>query len=258
MANGGIVGPINTPSSTGASGVWRAEEVFDSSKNGKWPKLVTSGLVMAVDPWLTNSYPGSGTSWYDLSSTGNTYTSANLPTFAAGPPASFTFNGSSNLFIAPEASALNTNTPSVEVWVKTANTNQNGFWFEKGQVNTQYSLFQESTNIVWRTYIGASYTNLTVAATTYLSTTVWKHVVATYDGANKYIYINGVQVGSIAQTGSVATNANGSSIGVYGGYNGSRGYYYNGSLAELRVYNKALSAAEVLLNFNSTRSRYGV
>lgn len=258
MDNGGILGPANRPTTLLASGIWRMEETHDSVKNTIWPTLVTNGLVLALNANATNSYPGSGTTWTDLSSSAASYTSSSLPTFSSTSPKSFTFNGSSNLFIASEVAALNSNTPTVEVWVKTNNTNQNGFWFEKGQVNGQYSLFQEGTNIVWRTLAGGSSTSLTVSATTHLSTTAWKHVIGTYDGANKYIYVNGVQVATVAQTGTITVNANGSSIGVYGGSNGSRGYYYNGSLSEIRIYNRALSAAEVLRNFNSTRSVYGV
>jgi hypothetical protein len=48
------------------------------------------------------------------------------------------------------------------------------------------------------------------------------------------------------------------SIGVYGGYAGSRGYYYNGDIAIVRVYNKALSASEVLFNYNALKGRFGL
>jgi hypothetical protein len=48
------------------------------------------------------------------------------------------------------------------------------------------------------------------------------------------------------------------SIGVYGGYSGSRGYYYDGSLSICRVYGRALTAAEITQNFNAIRGRYGV
>ena len=59
-------------------------------------------------------------------------------------------------------------------------------------------------------------------------------------------------------SGTIATNANGSSIGVYGGYNGARSYYFNGTIGSVKVYNRALSATEIAQNFDSHRSRYGV
>jgi hypothetical protein len=48
------------------------------------------------------------------------------------------------------------------------------------------------------------------------------------------------------------------SIGVYGGFNGTRGYYYNGNIAIVKVYNRELTAAEVLQNYNVERSRFGL
>jgi hypothetical protein len=46
------------------------------------------------------------------------------------------------------------------------------------------------------------------------------------------------------------------SIGVYGGYTGGRGYYYNGNLSVCRVYNRVLTAQEIQQNFNALKGRY--
>lgn len=168
----------------------------------------------------------------------------------------FSFNGSSDYMIFPENSNLNTQTPTVEVWVKTNATTQNGFWFEKGNVNTQYALFQEGANITWRhtTNVGS----LTAPAASYMNTSQYAQVVGTYTAGDRRIYVNGVQVASDSLNYSLPTNANGASIGVYGGYNGSRGYYYNGNIAIVKVYNRTLTASEVLQNFNALRGRFGI
>jgi hypothetical protein len=183
----------------------------------------------------------------------NTITATSLTYNSSG---TFSFNGSSNFVIFPENSAFNTQTPTVEVWVKTNATTQNGFWFEKGQVNTQYALFQESTSITWRhtTNVGS----LTAPAASYINTSQYAQVVGTYTAGDRRLYVNGVQVAADALNYTLPTNANGCSIGVYGGFNGSRGYYYNGDIAIVKVYNRALSAAEVQQNFNSLRSRFGL
>jgi hypothetical protein len=217
-------------------------------------KTINSGLVLSLDAGNIKSYVGSGTTWNDLSRNGSTGTLSNI---TYNSPGNFSFNGSTSTIIFPENSILNTQTPTVEVWVKTNNLNQNGFWFEKGQVNTQYSLFQEGTVIQWRMNIGGV-TNLSTTTATYMSTSQWAHVVGTYTSGTRRLYINGVLVNSDGQTGTIATNTNGSSIGVYGGFNGSRGYYYNGSLAICNVYNRALSPNEVLKNYNTNRRRFGL
>lgn len=184
----------------------------------------------------------------------------NTPSFTSGSLGSFSFNGTNQIIISPENSALNTQTPTVEVWAKVNAVTQSGFFFEKGTVNTQYSLFLESTNsfIYWRT-MGLSVQDTYVNATGILSTSSWAHIVATCGGGTKVIYVNGVPVAtSTGVTGTIDTNANGISIGAYGGYNGGRGYYYNGEIGIVKVYNRALSAAEVKQNFNALRGRYGV
>lgn len=183
----------------------------------------------------------------------------NTPSFSPGGLGSFSFNGTNQIIISPENSALNTQTPTVEVWIKTNVLSQNGFFFEKGQVNTQYSLFTDTTNnIRWRQNIGGTLYDMTATTSTYLSTSSWAHIVGTYTSGNRRLYINGNLVNSDSQTGTIATNTNGISIGAYGGYNGGRGYYYNGEIGMVRVYDRVLSAAEVKQNFNAGRGRYGV
>jgi len=220
------------------------------------PRIVTDGLVLCLDAGNTKSYPGSGSTWTDLSGKGNVGELVNSPTYNSSNLGYFQFVTDDYARI-PNNTDLNTQTPSVEVWVKTNNTNQNGFWFEKGTVNTQYSLFQEGTGIQWRQNIGGV-TNLTTTTATYMNTTSWYQVVGTYTSGARRLYINGTLVNSDAQSGTIATNSGGMSIGVYGGYSGGRGYYYNGNLSICRVYNRVLTASEIQQNFNALRSRFGI
>ena len=221
------------------------------------PRIVTDGLVLCLDAGNTKSYSGTGTSWTDLSGNGNTGTLTNGPTYNSSNLGFFQFV--TNDFAAiPNNVALDTQTPTVEVWVKTNETTQNGFWFEKGTVNSQYSLFQSGGNILWRMIIGGSIRNLTTTTATYMNTSNWYQVVGTYTSGTRRLYINGVLVNFDTQTGTIETNSGGMSIGVYGGFNGSRGYYYNGNLSSCKVYNRALTAEEIQQNFNATRGRYGI
>lgn len=218
------------------------------------PDMIQDGLVLSLDASDRNSYPGSGTTWRDIS--GNNITgSLSGPTFNASNVGNFGFDGNDSI-IMEENSALNTQTPSVEVWVK-GNTFQNGFWFEKGQVNTQYSLFQEAERIAWRQKF-VNYTTLYTTTADYISATNWAQIVGTYVSGARRLYINGTLVNSDTQTGSIETNTNGMSIGVYGGFNGSRGYYYNGNIAIVRVYNRALLPTEIFQNYNATKTRFGL
>ena len=221
------------------------------------PSVVATGLVLCVDAGNPRSYSGSGTVWNDATTSGFNYTLTNSPTYTSGTSGFFTFDGVNEYATASNNTALDTQTPTVEVWVRTNATNQNGFWFEKGQVNTQYALFQEGVNITWRQYFTTlpGINSLTATTATYMNTSNWYQVVGTFTTGSRILYINGVQVNSDSQAGTIATNTGGQWIGVYGG---AAGYFYNGSLSICRVYNRVLTAAEVLQNFNASRGRYGV
>ena len=215
--------------------------------------IVTNGLVLCVDAGNPRSYSGSGTQWNDATSSGFNFTLTNGPVYSSSNLGSFTFDGVNDFASASDNTALNTQTPTVEVWVKTNATTQNGFWFEKGSVNTQYALFQEGGSITWRltTNVGS----LTATTASFMSTSNWAQVVGTYTSGDRRIYVNGVQVASDALAYTIPTNSSGMFIGAYGT---GTGYFYNGALSICRVYNRVLSAAEVLQNFNAARGRYGV
>ena len=220
------------------------------------PRIVTNGLVLCLDAGSRKSYPGSGTVWNELSNNMSAEL-VNSPTFNSQKNGFFQFVTDDYARI-PNSTTLDTQTPSVEVWIKTNETSQTGFWFEKGTVNTQYSLFQEGTNIQWRQHYGAGYSNLSTNTATYINTSSWYQIVGTFASGRRRLYINGNLVNSDAQTGTISTNSGGMSIGVFGGYSGARGYYYNGSLAVCRVYNKELTPAEILQNYNATKGRFNL
>jgi hypothetical protein len=216
------------------------------------PNKNTSGLVFCFDAANIKSYPGSGSVVSNIISkvAGETI---NNPTFSTDGFFSFATN---TIMRFPEDSSLNTQTVSVEVFLRTNNLNQNGFWFEKGNVNTQYALFQQGGNILWRANTGSVVNLVSLVTANFLNTADWFHIVATFVSGNQYMYINGNQVGSGTIIGTLATNTNGMSVGVYGGFNGSRSYYYDGDIAVVRVYNRVLNADEVKQNFNALKGRF--
>ena len=81
----------------------------------------------------------------------------------------------------------------------------------------------------------------------------WMHWVGLFDGTNMRFYRNGVLKNSVAATGTLASNSLAATVGQY---NGS--YRMNGQVSVVKIYNKALTAAEVQQNFNALRGRYGI
>jgi hypothetical protein len=220
------------------------------------PQIITNGLIFYFDAKNIKSYSRSGTTCIDLLGSSTTGETVNSPTFNTNGYFSFVTD---DYIRFTNSTVLDVQNFTIEVWVKTNSTNQNGFWFEKGTVNTQYSLFQEGNSIICRVHTGVNYINaISIATASYMNTSSWYQVVFTFTSGSQVCYVNSAQAGTGTTSGTLATNSGGMSIGAYGGYTGGSGYYYNGDLAIAKVYNRVLSQVEVQQNFNATRSRFGV
>lgn len=73
----------------------------------------------------------------------------------------------------------------------------------------------------------------------------WSHVVGTWDGANMRVYVNGVLVNTTARTAALLTSTNPLSIGADWQSNMQVSEFFDGSMEDLRLYNRALSANEI-------------
>lgn len=225
------------------------------------PTIVTNGLVLHLDAGNIASYPGTGTTWFDISgNSGNDGTLTNGPTFNSSNGGSIVFDGV-NDGVQLAGTNFSLNQMTISAWNFSSNYAQNGFIFEKttnGSVNTQYSLFFNGDNtIYYRTY-GLSTTDLAVNTTTAgIVNNQWNNIVATWDGTNKRIYVNGVLSATSANlTGTVTQNTTGPAyIGIYGSF---AGYPFSGRIATTYLYNRALTLSEILQNYNLLRSRFGL
>ena len=216
------------------------------------PNIVTDGLVFAIDAGSERSYLGSGTTTTNIIN-GASGTLTNGVGYVSNNGGAFDFDGTDDFILFPDDTNLNLQTLTMESWSYLNTTiQQYGFLFEKGLVNTQYANFFENTIFVFRT-MGLSTSSLNIASSLF-SANSWNHIVCTYASGTKRIYLNGIQVGvATGLTGTISTNANGPRIGAH-----SSGYYLDGEIAASRVYNKALTAAEVLQNYNAQKSRFGL
>jgi hypothetical protein len=82
----------------------------------------------------------------------------------------------------------------------------------------------------------------------------WYYVVYTYDRTNEKGYYNGELIATKANTGNISTNAD-NNLAI-GGRSGSGSDAWQGKIASVHIYNKALTAAEVLQNYNATKGRF--
>ena len=96
-------------------------------------------------------------------------------------------------------------------------------------------------------------TQVTVTMNQSLSVNNWSHLMATYDGTNLLLYRNGAVVGSPGtSTGNITNASKALTLGVRGGN------HFGGRIANAKIYNVALSSAQVKQNFNALRGRYGI
>jgi hypothetical protein len=84
---------------------------------------------------------------------------------------------------------------------------------------------------------------------------IWYYVTILYNGTNTQLYLNGQLEQSLATTERGSDSTGKVAIGRGGNFNG---VYYNGNIANTQIYNRALSAQEVLQNYNATRTRFGL
>jgi len=163
--------------------------------------------------------------------------------------AQMTFDGTSNYINIPSSTVFDVSEVTVEVVVKPNGLTQYGFWFEKGAVNTQYSLFMEGSNIVWRQAVNSQYT-----ATSNMTNNAWNHVVGTFKSGERITYVNGVAKTADSLSYTLNVNQGNQFIGSYN----SGGYYYNGQIAIVKVYNRVLTAGEVKQNYNKYKTRFNL
>ena len=221
--------------------------------------IITDSLTMLVDAVNPLSYPGSGSAWNDLSGRGNNCTLTVAPTYSSTANlGAFLFNGTSTYIYTPSfGTSLNT-TFTYEVWFNSSAAN-GVILSEQGQLTLNSGWFDSNIEIVANSlklgfWTGSAEASLTLQT---ISTGVWYMVSMTYVGTTLTGYVNGVLANSASFTkGNPGTTY--LPLGAGCGTNLGSGAYYSGYIGTFKIYNQALSAAQILQNFNAYRGRYGV
>jgi len=223
--------------------------------------LVTNGLVLDLDAAKLASYPGSGTTWFDISGNGNNGTLTNGPTFSGiGKQAAIVFDGTDD-YVRFNSGLYGRTSFSLEYWFYQNSIESfsqeiftSDYTTPGNTSNPGIEIYTNGTTLYFR----SNYNNNTRPATTTISAGVWNHVVAicTVDSGIT-IYLNGVQGNSNTPTNSYITwNNEPLNLGALTGY--FIPLAFNGKISNGKVYNRALSATEITQNFNALRGRYGI
>ena len=222
------------------------------------PDIITDGLVFAVDAGSTRSYAGSGATVNNLVSS-TTATLTNSPGFSTSNGGIWTFDGADDYIQTNTTTTPATGAFTIEFIYQISTTGGRGGMFERnpsspyngvtlgqgGSNNWAFSVNNGSQSVIYNA--------------PYPTTNAWYNDVGVYDGVNTVrFYRNGVLLGTTtgATLGNLDTGGTRINLRIFS-RDGSSGVI-GGKVANFRTYNIALTAAEVLQNFNAQKSRFGL
>ena len=213
------------------------------------PHIVEDGLVFAVDAGSTRSYPGSGTTTTSLVGS-NTGTLSNGVAYSSGNGGAFNFDGVDDFI--DTTFTIPAGNRTLEFWVyydSLVSTGGNGYSLmgvQEGGASGRYLYSGIQSN-----GSGYSYAGDTGGAYSYtFSASRWYHIACVMDSGTARHYVDGAQ-----EATRTYSSSNASTVEVMIGAINQQ-HEIDGLVPLTRVYNKALSAAEVLQNYNAQKNRF--
>ena len=215
---------------------------------GHSPRIVTDGLVLCLDAANKRSYGGSGTTWTDLKGSNNgTLTNMDGANFSSANGGSLSFDGASDYISTNFLPPIGTNPRTVSIWYKsdgTQNKNLLGWGSNSGNQLWDILLYNGKVGVNLHgssNEAGVTYTN-----------NVWQNIVFTYTHPTIKSYMDGVY-----QTSFTGNGINtGSSFNLNIAKGNYSYFYFDGSISNVSIYNRALTADEVRQNYLATKERY--
>lgn len=227
------------------------------------PDLIQDGLVLALDASDRNSYVSGSTTWFDLSGLNNSGSLVNGPTFNTGSLGSIVFDGVDDYVSVSTNPVLPGVSGSVSVWFNITNTlgytvdnagateiilkHNNGGSFNGWGITASTSSLGS--------YIKNGSTNYYLPVGASITPNKWYNAVITFQSNTSLIlYNNGAFVESTS-IGTLTTNTDSLRLAIS---NDSFWAKFQGQVANVQIYNRVLSAAEILQNYNATKTRFGL
>lgn len=222
------------------------------------PRIVTTNLVTCLDAANPKSYSGSGSTWTDISRSGNNATLFNTPSFSSENLGNIVFDGVddyssiasfNNNFNGPFSVSMSfyqtSNTVSQALFSNYTFATNDGFFM---QINA--AVEGSGLRVTYR-QLGTNVFNFTQTAP--VSVNKFYNIVCTYNGANAYVYYDGIRqsVSAAATTYFLPVNT----PLIVGGLT-SVDRLFAGRIYDAKIYTKALSETEIIQNYNATKGRF--
>ena len=225
------------------------------------PDIVTDGLVLALDAGSERSYPGSGTTWIDLSGNGNAVM-VNSPVFNSTSPSSFTFDAIDEYFSLSSNSEMSmTGDVTLISWFKQSTTGSPHQTTLCTDINYRAGLklmsHYHGPVSAWLANSDGTDSYVLSSGLNVEGDNTWHQAVTTRNSTTGLltIYVDGVLKNSVTSYTGTTYLANIAAVGV--DYHSS-GYYYLGNIAMCTAYNRVLTAVEITQNYNALKSRFSL
>jgi hypothetical protein len=219
------------------------------------PKVITDGLVLYLDAANPKSYVSGSTTWGDLSRSGNNGTLINGVGYNSSNLGSLSFDGIDDYVQCPNINPGNS--LSVDVWFnKISGTGFQGIlgnWNSTGPGDSWLITQNSGNRSSFYVRFNASSGDDIIDTTTTISSNVWYNYTGTFSNSTLSLYRNGILVNSKSTLqNTIFQNLLNIWVGRFSTL------YFSGLIPIGRVYNRALSAQEILQNYNATKTRFGL
>ena len=217
--------------------------------NNYGPRIVTDGLICCLDAADRNSYPGSGSTWYDLSGNGH-HGTLNQPDFSSVNGGAFTFNNSTDLVEVSSFVATTLNQSTIIAWVKdtSADTNYRAIVQHNTATDDALYIYPSTSNNVLGWW-PAQASNLPVQKNE------WTFVAASHNYGSGILYQ--VNNNYFWRAGTYSDPTDWDYIKIGGRISGD-GEIWGGDIALIQIYNTYLDAQKISQNYNATKGRFGL
>tara|TARA_Y100000361_G_scaffold54434_1_gene47499 strand:+ start:162 stop:857 length:696 start_codon:yes stop_codon:yes gene_type:complete len=224
------------------------------------PRIVTDGLVLCLDAANSRSYPGTGATWTDLKG-GNNGTLENGPTFDANNGGSIVFDGSDDNVEIPHNTNQNlsaSNGHSVSVWCKWISGNAHQDIVSKDSesgTGREWLITKSNSSNKFRYHVWNSSNSATYQNANYIAVSnQWVNLTQVWNGSLLSFYVNGSLDSTISA--SITPKNSTTIMRIGGGSDSGSALHFNGSVSSVLLYQKALTADEILQNYLATKGRY--
>lgn len=224
------------------------------------PKIVTDGLVLYLDAANSYSYVSGSLNWNDLSRSQISGSLINGPTFSSANNGSIVFDGVNDYAALGTFSGLGSSNRTLEIWFQVLTLSASGgkriVSFVKDDATDDVPAFTitygTTTSSLDFGFGGTPYNGYITGMSFALNT--WVCLVGSINSNTMTVYKDNILINSVTNTGTVATNP----LGYVGRYNANYGQYGNIRVGIVKLYNRSLSASEILQNYNATKTRFNL